>query len=62
MQALSGTGSLRLGFEFLKKHYPNKTVYLPDPTWGKITEYMVHWDKIIWYTVRLLSPVYGTLG
>lgn len=36
VQALSGTGSLRLGFEFLKKHYPFKTVYLSSPTWGKL--------------------------
>ena len=35
VQAISGTGSLRLGFEFLKKHYPCKTVYLSSPTWGE---------------------------
>lgn len=35
VQALSGTGSLRVGGEFLSKHYPGpKVVYLPDPTWG----------------------------
>ena len=34
-QSLSGTGSLRLGFEFLKEFYPNKAaeVYTPSPTW-----------------------------
>jgi aspartate aminotransferase len=34
-QTLSGTGSLRLGFEFLQQFYPNKSaeVYTPMPTW-----------------------------
>jgi len=33
-QSISGTGSLRLGAEFLAKHFPlNKTIYLPKPTW-----------------------------
>jgi aspartate aminotransferase len=34
-QSLSGTGSLRLGFEFLHEFYPNKNfeVYVPNPTW-----------------------------
>jgi aspartate/tyrosine/aromatic aminotransferase len=33
VQTLSGTGALRVGAEFLKKHYAVKVVYLPDPTW-----------------------------
>jgi len=33
VQALSGTGALRLGAEFLKKFY-NKTVYISNPTWA----------------------------
>jgi len=34
VQALSGTGALRIGFEFLGQHYPGeRTVYIPDPTW-----------------------------
>jgi aspartate/tyrosine/aromatic aminotransferase len=33
VQTLSGTGALRVGGEFLKKHYAVKVVYLPDPTW-----------------------------
>jgi len=33
VQALSGTGALRLGAEFLKRFY-NKTVYISDPTWA----------------------------
>lgn len=34
-QSLSGTGSLRLGFEFLSNFYPVKgaNVYTPTPTW-----------------------------
>jgi aspartate aminotransferase len=34
-QSLSGTGSLRLGFEFLAEFYPKKDfeVYVPSPTW-----------------------------
>ena len=35
IQSISGTGSIRVGFEFLKNFYPNKNaeVYIPDPTW-----------------------------
>jgi aspartate aminotransferase len=33
-QALSGTGSLRIGLEFLKEHYRgNQTVFIPNPSW-----------------------------
>lgn len=34
-QSLSGTGSLRLGFEFLSQFFPEKNVevYVPNPTW-----------------------------
>ena len=34
-QGISGTGSFRLGMEFLKEWYPNKSakVYCPSPTW-----------------------------
>ncbi|CAA6672885.1 unnamed protein product [Spirodela intermedia] len=39
VQCLSGTGSLRVGAEFLAKHYHKKscfqhTIYIPLPTWG----------------------------
>ncbi|KAL8037589.1 hypothetical protein ABFX02_11G048700 [Erythranthe guttata] len=34
VQCLSGTGSLRVGGEFLAKHYHEKTIYIPLPTWG----------------------------
>jgi aspartate aminotransferase, mitochondrial len=34
VQGLSGTGSLRLGFEFFATNYPgNKTVFIPNPSW-----------------------------
>jgi len=33
-QCLSGTGSLRVGFEFIKKFMSGATVYLSEPTWG----------------------------
>jgi len=34
-QSLSGTGSLRVGFDFLREWYPykNAKVYISDPTW-----------------------------
>ncbi|KAG9153185.1 hypothetical protein Leryth_020588, partial [Lithospermum erythrorhizon] len=34
VQSLSGTGSLRVGGEFLGKHYHERTIYIPQPTWG----------------------------
>jgi len=35
VQALSGTGSLRVCGEFIKAHLPQaKTIYISDPTWG----------------------------
>ncbi|KAF2359213.1 Aminotransferase class I/classII [Trinorchestia longiramus] len=34
VQGISGTGSLRIGSAFLAKFLPNKTVWLPSPTWG----------------------------
>ncbi|GLT48571.1 hypothetical protein SLA2020_221880 [Shorea laevis] len=34
VQCLSGTGSLRVGAEFLSKHYHVHTIYIPQPTWG----------------------------
>ncbi|KAK8602239.1 hypothetical protein V6N13_058113 [Hibiscus sabdariffa] len=33
-QCLSGTGSLRVGAEFLAKHYHERTIYIPQPSWG----------------------------
>ena len=38
VQGISGTGSLRIGAEFISKHWPaNKTIFLPKPSWGNHT-------------------------
>ncbi|KAJ8768701.1 hypothetical protein K2173_023605 [Erythroxylum novogranatense] len=34
VQCLSGTGSLRVGGEFLARHYHQLAIYIPQPTWG----------------------------
>ena len=34
VQALSGTGAVRLALEFLQRHWPQKTVLLPGTTWS----------------------------
>uniref|UniRef100_A0A7N0TA67 Aspartate aminotransferase n=1 Tax=Kalanchoe fedtschenkoi TaxID=63787 RepID=A0A7N0TA67_KALFE len=34
VQCLSGTGSLRVGGEFLASHHHQPTIYFPTPTWG----------------------------
>ncbi|EJT48226.1 aspartate transaminase [Trichosporon asahii var. asahii CBS 8904] len=35
VQSISGTGALRIGFEFIRQFYPGpKNLYLPQPTWG----------------------------
>lgn len=33
VQSLSGTGALKLCFEFIRKHRP-APIYIPNPTWG----------------------------
>ncbi|PRQ27485.1 putative aspartate transaminase [Rosa chinensis] len=38
VQCLSGTGSLRVGGEFLARHYQERTIYIPTPTWGNHTK------------------------
>lgn len=38
VQGLSGTGSLRVGGEFLAKHHHQHTIYIPNPTWGNHTK------------------------
>merc|ERR1712018_1023942 len=43
VQCISGTGSLRVGANFLSSWFPgNKTVYLPKPSWGNHTPIMKH--------------------
>ena len=34
VQALSGTGALRVAGEFIKRFAGDRTVYMPNPTWG----------------------------
>ncbi|XP_068709760.1 aspartate aminotransferase, cytoplasmic-like isoform X2 [Montipora capricornis] len=34
VQGISGTGSLRLGMQFLKKFYGSEVIYVSKPTWG----------------------------
>nr|VDD18919.1 unnamed protein product [Brassica oleracea] len=34
VECLSGTGSLRVGGEFLAKHYHQRTIYITQPTWA----------------------------
>lgn len=42
-QCISGTGSLRVGANFLAKWFPgNKTIYLPKPSWGNHTPIFKH--------------------
>ncbi|KAI9224536.1 pyridoxal phosphate-dependent transferase [Blastocladiella britannica] len=37
-QSISGTGALRIGGEYLARHYPHaKRIYLPTPSWGNHT-------------------------
>ena len=36
VQALSGTGAIRMGLTFLFQNYPSKTLYLSKPTWGEL--------------------------
>lgn len=33
VQSLSGTGALRLAGDLIKKTYPDRNIYLPNPTW-----------------------------
>lgn len=39
VQAISGTGSLRVGTAFIKTILPDSTMYISDPTWGKTFAY-----------------------
>lgn len=38
VQCLSGTGSLRVGGEFLARHHHQRVIYIPQPTWGNHTK------------------------
>jgi len=41
-QTLSGTGSLRVGAEFIKRFLPGRTVYYSTPTWGTHKSILAH--------------------
>ena len=55
VQSLSGTGSLRVGLDFMKEWYPKKdpVVYTPDPTWpthrGIATRSGFEWKNYRYY-------------
>lgn len=42
VQTLSGTGSLRVGGEFIKRFLPGRTVYVSSPTWGTHNSILDH--------------------
>jgi len=42
VQTLSGTGSLRVGGEFIRRHLPGRSVYLSNPTWGTHNSILEH--------------------
>jgi len=42
VQTLSGTGSLRVAGEFIKRFIPGRTVYLSSPTWGTHNSILDH--------------------
>jgi aspartate/tyrosine/aromatic aminotransferase len=56
-QSISGTGSIRLGFEFLRAHFPNKdaSIYTPDPTWP-IHRTIAEKTGFKWVNYRYYSP------
>jgi len=53
VQAISGTGALRVCGEYLNKFYPNKNIYFPDPTWGNhkplMTDSGLTWKNYRYY-------------
>ena len=63
VQSLSGTGSLRVGAEFISKFLPGTTVYLSNPTWGNhrniFADAGVEWKYYRWAQV---VPEWGSAG
>ena len=63
VQSLSGTGSLRVGAEFISKFLPGTTVYLSNPTWGNhrniFADAGVEWKYYRWAQV---VPERGSSG
>lgn len=56
VQCLSGTGSLRVGAEFLARHYYQRTIYIPNPTWGNHTKIFTLGGLTV-KTYRYFDPV-----
>jgi len=44
LQSLSGTGALRIGFEFVKRFLPGRKVLVSFPTWGNHFQILEHCD------------------
>jgi len=57
VQALGGTGAIRLGLEFLKRFFPNQspTVLIPDPTWANHKQIAEH-AGLAWSSYRYYDP------
>ncbi|KAF3446440.1 hypothetical protein FNV43_RR11619 [Rhamnella rubrinervis] len=55
VQCLSGTGSLRVGGEFLARHYHERTIYIPQPTWGNHIKVFT-WSGLSVKTYRYYDP------
>lgn len=56
VQCLSGTGSLRIGADFLAKYYYQSTVYLPEPTYGNHPNFFIAAGLCL-RTYRYYDPV-----
>lgn len=37
VQSISGTGALRLGGDFIHKFFSGASIYISDPTWGRVS-------------------------
>jgi len=59
IQSISGTGSLRLALEFLRKSFKDLCVYLPEPTWANhdqmLNEMGVSFKKYRYYDPKTLA-------
>lgn len=63
VQGVSGTGSLRIGMQFLANHYCPKVIYISKPTWGNhkalaaaagltVKEYTYYDPKTIGFNIK----------
>eukprot|EP00210_Caulerpa_lentillifera_P008788 g8384.t1 len=55
IQALSGTGALRVGGAFIQRFLPEATIYLSDPTWGNHKAIFTD-SGVPWKTYRYFDP------